>query len=124
MDLVGTLLASFAVLVAFDLAFVWVVHRAALRREAEQDRLLRELEAARVGEARAVREPRTNTWLDALLERSLDRRVERVQPEKRQRFGRGEAPARDDVGAVVGEDAVAQRERLAGGDPADRRDPL
>ena len=124
MDLVGTLLASFAVLVVFDLAFVWVVHRAAMRREAEQDRLLRELEAARVGEARAVREPPVSTWLDALLQRSLDSRVDRVQPEQGQRFGRREAPARDAVRAVVGEDAVRQRERLAGGDPADRGDPL
>src|ERR687890_98480 len=61
--------------------------------------------------------PNSRTFTDRLLrepvlERALDRRVERVQPVERQRFGGCEAPAGERVSSVVSEHAMEQREYL------------
>src|SRR5690242_15310563 len=47
---------------------------------------------------------------ESMLDRPLDPGVERVQPVERERLGRAEAPLRRRFGAVVGQDAVRQRE--------------
>ena len=46
----------------------------------------------------------------AVLERALDGRVERVQPVERERLGRAEAPAGRGLCAVMGQHAVQQRD--------------
>src|SRR3954470_5102453 len=45
-----------------------------------------------------------------MLQRALDRGVERVEPVERTRLGRAEAPAGRGLRAVVGEDAVRELE--------------
>ena len=56
-----------------------------------------------------------------MLQRALDRRVQRIQPVERQRLGGVEAgrsptahPARARIGPVVGEDAVQERQAAFG----------
>src|SRR3712207_7660866 len=48
---------------------------------------------------------------EAVLERGLDGRVERVEPEQRQRLRGSEAPSRGGVRPVVAQHAVRERDR-------------
>jgi hypothetical protein len=59
-----------------------------------------------------------------VLERALDRGVDRVQPVERERLRRTESPTRQRLGAVVGEDAVRDRVQLRLREAVKRPRPL
>ncbi len=49
-----------------------------------------------------------------MLQNLLDRRVERVEAVQRERLGRPEAPSGRDIGAVMAQDAVRERDEALG----------